>query len=231
MPNHCENELLIVGYASAIDDFISQITVRDEEAIKQMESFYGDIHPVKILDNLYPCPEELKNVKANFLSPEEDDDEGKAKALNVKLYGHADWYSWCNDNWGTKWGDYEGRLTDSDYILTDYLKSNKLYTLDYDNGNKVILDPSVALDQQFKYAVIDFQSAWSPPSNGIQFISSVFRDINFYLYFSEPGMNFMGFDEYQNGECLGTDTVDMIETVDNRMGNLEWIVESRFGDE
>jgi hypothetical protein len=24
----------------------------------------------------------------------------------IRKHGHADWYDWCKDNWGTKWGTY-----------------------------------------------------------------------------------------------------------------------------
>lgn len=29
--------------------------------------------------------------------------EGRQAIYNEKTYGHRDWYSWCNANWGTKW--------------------------------------------------------------------------------------------------------------------------------
>ena len=41
------------------------------------------------------CDNELANL------------EEAQKALdNVRLYGHQDWYSWSNANWGTKWNAY-----------------------------------------------------------------------------------------------------------------------------
>lgn len=33
-------------------------------------------------------------------------------------YGHADWYSWSNANWGTKWGCYDNQLDDTIYRFT-----------------------------------------------------------------------------------------------------------------
>lgn len=32
---------------------------------------------------------------------------GRLAAENIKKYGHKDWYSWRNANWGTKWNAYD----------------------------------------------------------------------------------------------------------------------------
>lgn len=41
-------------------------------------------------------------------------EEGRIAKDNLKNYGHTDWYSWANAEWGTKWGDYETRLLKSE---------------------------------------------------------------------------------------------------------------------
>lgn len=38
-------------------------------------------------------------------------DAGAIYTSNVDKYGHATWYSWCIDNWGTKWGAYDCSLS------------------------------------------------------------------------------------------------------------------------
>jgi hypothetical protein len=40
---------------------------------------------------------------------------GEQAYSNLQKYGHASWYSWCNQNWGTKWNAYQSRpLQDGD---------------------------------------------------------------------------------------------------------------------
>jgi hypothetical protein len=41
----------------------------------------------------------LKENRANLVT-------GQQALDNIKKYGHKDWYSWCNDKWGTKWNAY-----------------------------------------------------------------------------------------------------------------------------
>jgi hypothetical protein len=36
------------------------------------------------------------------------------KAVNKSLHGAEDWYTWCINNWGTKWGCYEGHFNEDD---------------------------------------------------------------------------------------------------------------------
>lgn len=43
--------------------------------------------------------------------------EEAQKALdNERLYGHRDWYSWSNANWGTKWNAYDSEQREDDSI-------------------------------------------------------------------------------------------------------------------
>lgn len=38
-----------------------------------------------------------------YIEKNVDIEEGRQAIYNEKTYGHRDWYSWCNANWGTKW--------------------------------------------------------------------------------------------------------------------------------
>ena len=50
----------------------------------------------KLFNHLYPMPEELRETQAP------NDNADQVKALTEK-YGYGDWYSWCVNEWGTKW--------------------------------------------------------------------------------------------------------------------------------
>ena len=92
MPNHCSNYLTVAGDKDELNKFVQSITT-----VKN-----GD-ETVEILKNLYPCPAELYEAKADF---------GKTKNTQLlEKYGANDWYEWCNKHWGTKWGDYDTCIT------------------------------------------------------------------------------------------------------------------------
>jgi hypothetical protein len=84
----------------------SIITVGEEYNDKLKE-----IAKVGLCKYYKPMPEELNNVKAP------NRDLASAKEL-TKKYGHGDWYSWSNANWGTKWGCYDGEYDDGLYRFT-----------------------------------------------------------------------------------------------------------------
>lgn len=52
--------------------------------------------------SLIPCPTEL-NVQGDQLPYDE-------QRRRVALYGAVDWYRWCINNWGTKWGDFQTKV-------------------------------------------------------------------------------------------------------------------------
>jgi len=83
MPNHCENNLYITGPKPELQKFYNGIKEHDDE--------------LSILKTYFPCPDELKEAVANFEKNPE----------MISKYGYSSWYDWCNDNWGTKWGDYD----------------------------------------------------------------------------------------------------------------------------
>lgn len=115
MPNHVQN---ILNIESENDDLILSY-IKNEETNQFID-----------FNKVLPMPEELENTcsPVRIISKEE-----RAKALEsgipntgltieekdklVDKYGHADWYSWRLENWGTKWNAYEQEINDNGDIV------------------------------------------------------------------------------------------------------------------
>lgn len=41
---------------------------------------------------------------------------GQTYVSNIRSYGHATWYDWCIEHWGTKWNAYSNEQEDEDTI-------------------------------------------------------------------------------------------------------------------
>jgi hypothetical protein len=165
MPNWCSNKLYITGDRVAIADFIKRVTNTPEQQESRKQTY-------DILNNLYPCPEELTNtMSGSYGNDTEKQAELEVKqATNLAKYGARDWYDWCNNNWGTKWGD-------SDTYL---------------NGAEG--------DKQIEFG---FESAWSPPIQGISHIATMFPTLKFALSYEELGMGFFGLATFEaDGDYL-----------------------------
>ena len=123
-----------------------------------------------------------------FPMPEElEGTDSPSKETNKELiekYGADNWYDWQIRNYGCKW-DCEAYDTPS----TDDIN----YGVD-----------SGTLD-------IRFDSPWSPPDTWMKKISEKYPDLQFTLYFSEPGMGF-------GGAIYSSDGAYSIEE-----GDLEWM--------
>lgn len=121
MPNWCENELTVSGKPQTVKSLFDKIEpTRYEE--------YGSEY-FHLIDTLYPIPEELQNTISPRLIVADEDalrrqieladdkDEAARRILTraeserlIAVYGAHDWYDWCIQHWGTKWGDAETRL-------------------------------------------------------------------------------------------------------------------------
>lgn len=94
MPNNCENRVVITGPKDDISRLWDVIKTDEEHEAR--------------LTNLLPMPDELRTNSVEFSSDVEE--QAKAEMLRaemLKKYGSRDWYDWANNNWGTKWGDYD----------------------------------------------------------------------------------------------------------------------------
>ena len=202
MPNHCENDLIITGPVEDIKKFLEASYVKPEPGkdgkIDEVDGARPDGSYLSLLHAHYPIPATLKitsgsntdmafaalhgsqqqldywlkmpwaperglTSRATIIAHLEKTDpkaleEGRLAADNEKNYGHRDWYSWCNAEWGTKWGDYD----------TTLLKSEP------------------------KKIKITFQSAWSPPIEGLMKIAAKWPALKFSLRYYEQGMAFKG---------------------------------------
>ena len=67
-----------------------------------------EISKVGICRYYLPMPTELEGTA----SPNKKGDNTQEL---IQKYGASEWYSWCNHNWGTKWGCYDGEYDDGVY--------------------------------------------------------------------------------------------------------------------
>jgi len=123
MPNHVQNRLKVTG--GDTDKLMNAITGESSSRIDfnkiipmpkdlQIESSsIGEIGMMILYGkSTKTWLQDKEKVQKRFdeLRPA---DQAIAKVLgkkyhdNIEKYGHADWYSWCIDNWGTKWNAYD----------------------------------------------------------------------------------------------------------------------------
>ena len=154
------------------------------------------------MNNLYPCPEDLIGFPSRHGTIPDDDPDRVQKLANVEKYGSADWYDWCVTNWGTKWGDNQTHLVHED-LCTPFSTAD---------------DTEVSL----KKIMLRFDTAWSPPIEGMDVVTTKYPDIMFDLRYWEPGMGFQGYKIYGSGECQGEATMDYMEDADMVYDNMDY---------
>lgn len=81
MPNWCSNTLTLAHSDPAMVKRVEAAVTRGE-----------------LLNEFVPVPEALK-ITAGTLS----DEEVELARQNIEAYGYANWYDFCNGEWGTKW--------------------------------------------------------------------------------------------------------------------------------
>jgi hypothetical protein len=169
MPNWCDNRLHISGDIETIKTFIQKVTNTEEQAEKRRQRY-------DILQNLYPCPQELTDTVSGFSHDENVQSERQQKYdANKAKYGYKDWYDWQYAKWGTKWGDSDTDIIDPEPFITP-------------DGRA--------------HAEFVFQSPWSPPIEGIAHITTMFPTLEFGIAYYEEGMDFYGFCNFVDGVPL-----------------------------
>lgn len=110
MPNYCNNTLEVGA------------DPKDREALKQFEDFVKtsiiEDGERFTFEGVLPMPKEL-----DITSPRPREHEKAQAEANLKKYGHANWYDWRCEKWGTKWDACEAYLnsdTYHDYVMISF---------------------------------------------------------------------------------------------------------------
>jgi hypothetical protein len=102
MPNWCNNTLTLSHPDKAMM----------EKAIEATRNGF--------LQTLIPCPKELTDtIKGSVGLPYHQRLLEFKQQLNIEFFGHATWYEWALENWGTKWdiSDIEGVTQPDSFII------------------------------------------------------------------------------------------------------------------
>lgn len=137
-----------------------------------LEKFRDAWNSGAVFQTLLPCPQELIDTMAGSYGESQDKSKQYEKELhavrenlNVKYFGYKNWYDYCVAEWGTKW--------------------DVGYNPDVDNTATIEED-----EDGNKFVHVDFDSAWSPPTDAYDKLVDLGYGINAYYY--EPGVGFCG---------------------------------------
>jgi hypothetical protein len=144
MPNHITNILRIEGSPERVKELLNTIKGKEknhlvdfnkispmpetlnitsgsnvDNAIALLKNDKGYFK--KMLDYPWVKREEIKNItqlkrRIKKGISEKEFEEAKLAIRNIELYGHKDWYSWSNANWGTKWNSYDNARVNKNTI-------------------------------------------------------------------------------------------------------------------
>ena len=185
MPNWCNNTIEIEGTKEQINAFVSFL---DEQSGKNWFNFFR------------PCPQELVDTVSGFVGEDKQSAHETQQKMNIEKHGHADWYSWSVDNWGTKWN----------CDAQDWMK---------------IENPS----EDQASVTFWFDSAWAPPTALYEFIESNSEFIVTASYLEE-GMSFVGQFSGGIDECYEFSDLDSLEEIPEELvdeWNLIELLEDR----
>ena len=156
MPNWCNNDLMIQHMDRAMME-------KARDGFNRVGGVNG------MLTALIPCPEPLRDTMAGSygrhdqLSNYRSDLLEFQEKLNLKYFGHKNWYDWCIAEWGTKW----------------------------DIGRASEHDPLVEIDDgDWPTMTLSFESAWSPPIQAYEKLEAMGFIITAQYF--EPGCGFCG---------------------------------------
>jgi len=155
MPNWCNNNVEISGPNKIIDQI--------EKIVDESKNTEGQ----GLLDWMKPMPKELRDTTADM----------KEDKKMLKKYGHSDWYSWANSEWGTKWD-----------ISSEFYSVDRQYHTEQDEGTSTIR--------------FGFDSAWAPPLTAFADWLDKNEECSLKCWYYEPGCDFAGEWDNHDDQCI-----------------------------
>ena len=86
MPNWCNNSVEIYHDDPAMIERVRK-------------GFNGE----GLFGELIPCPKELTDTVSGFMGEDKREAHEAQQKANLEKFGYNDWYSFCVNEWGTKW--------------------------------------------------------------------------------------------------------------------------------
>ena len=166
MPNWCDNKLTVFGKKRDLKKFKKLVASSGIE--RELIGFDDSNEPIyeekKIkhifdFNSILPMPQELEGTSS---PPREKD-----KKLTIELkkkFGHGDWYSWREENWGTKWNT--NPKWSSCTIERTIIPDDPISKIKYKDIVKLIYS---------------FRTAWAPPIPVIKEAAKKFPKLLFKL--------------------------------------------------
>ena len=149
MPNWCSNEVQIDG--------------SKEDIAKFKEECFTDHKGESVLDFSKILPE------PDYDKPKKDGTHNNG--VQTELHSvMPDWWTWRNDNWGTKWN----LAPTHDGDLTAY----------------------ITVEDREDIIQLEFDTAWSPPSGIYEAIVDKYPEISINWFYREDGMQMAGWLPY-----------------------------------
>lgn len=179
MPNWCYNRLTVTGDRDSLIR-LSGAIVRNHDP-ELAETSNGNEQADYDLAILFPIPEPL-TLRSVMFSDESTDPEHVALreqyAENKAKYGHQDWYSWCLDNWGTKWSP----------------RIQSWNIADHNDGTSSIS--------------AYYETAWSPATGLMRKVSELFPTLTFLVVSDEESNAFVCCEAFNNGKVIAEEGWD-----------------------
>lgn len=155
MPNHVDHDCTILG---------------PERDVQDLCEFYLDDRGAPEADALIPYPEEFR-IADDLV--EQWRENGRVGPPPKDGYNQGG-YEWCVENWGSKWGPYNGRGVTANPIKR---KGQRKVTL-------------------------RFFTAWAPAIPVYAALAQRFPRCTLRVWYYEAGSGFKGKLIYKNGNCL-----------------------------
>ena len=149
MPNWCNNEVTIEG--------------TKEDMAKFVEECFTDFKGTPVLDFNKVMPE------PDYDKPQKDGthNDGVQTQLSTVM---PDWWTWRNDNWGTKWN-----------LVPN--PEDEIYSYEVEQGEE--------------WLRLEFETAWSPPAGIYDTIFEKYPDLVVNWFYREDGMQMAGWLPYE----------------------------------